>query len=234
MPLRFIAPLLNPDIEPEVAANGDLELAEANHRIANSLALVSGLLRSQASAAVRERRSFSSAEVSGLLLEAAVRIETVGRLHGRLARADAGLGLSELVREVAESIVDSLAGPTLARLTLQLDPCCVAPPRSGLPIALAVGELVTNSLKYAHPTGVPVEIGVVCGADAAGALLIEVSDDGVGLPEGFDPMTSDGFGLRLLRTLAEQMGATLTFEAPGIGLIVRLQFPPAKPRPVDA
>jgi two-component sensor histidine kinase len=58
-------------------------------------------------------------------------------------------------------------------------------------------------------------------------LAIEIADDGVGLPEGFDPTVSSGKGLRLMRALAEQLGGRLDFEQGPIGLSVRLEVPPS-------
>jgi len=86
-------------------------------------------------------------------------------------------------------------------------------------VGLIVGELVTNALKYAHPAGVFGEIIVGC-TDAGDRLVIEVADDGVGLPEGFDAAKNAGLGLRLVHSLAEQLRATLMFNDSGTGLSV--------------
>jgi two-component sensor histidine kinase len=52
-----------------------------------------------------------------------------------------------------------------------------------------------------------------------------VSDDGVGLPDGFDPANSKQLGFRLVRSLVEQIGATVEFESDELGLRVALQIP---------
>jgi two-component sensor histidine kinase len=57
--------------------------------------------------------------------------------------------------------------------------------------------------------------------------VIEIADDGVGLPEGFDPAMGSRTGLRLMRALAEQLGGCLDFEQGLIGLSVLLEVPPA-------
>jgi PAS domain S-box-containing protein len=93
-------------------------------------------------------------------------------------------------------------------------------------LALIVSESVNNAIKHAHPSGVPGEIGVDCRRDAANALLVEVTDDGVGLPEGFDPTSDGGFGFRVMRAQSEQLGATLTFESNSLGLRIQLRVPP--------
>jgi two-component sensor histidine kinase len=94
-------------------------------------------------------------------------------------------------------------------------------PDQATPVALIVSELVTNALKYAHPAGVAGRILVSCRLTGAG-LVVEVTDDGVGLSEDFDPHSDGGLGFRVVRGLARQLGADLVYESSDIGLIVRL------------
>lgn len=43
-----------------------------------------------------------------------------------------------------------------------------------------------------------------------------MKDDGVGLPQSFDPASSRSFGWRLIRTLTDQLGGALALH-PGEG-----------------
>jgi PAS domain S-box-containing protein len=92
-------------------------------------------------------------------------------------------------------------------------------------IGLIVDEAVTNAIKYAHPTGVPGKIAVACQEDHNGRITIEVTDDGVGLPENFDPKSDGGVGFRMMRALSERLEAALTFESSSLGLAVSLRLP---------
>jgi two-component sensor histidine kinase len=74
---------------------------------------------------------------------------------------------------------------------------------------------------------VPGKIEVTSQLNKLRGLVIEVADDGVGLPEDFDPNTSESTGMVLMRNLAEQLSARLEFEQPPIGLCVRLELPPS-------
>lgn len=99
-----------------------------------------------------------------------------------------------------------------------------------VPVGLIVGELVSNAIAYAHPAGVRGRIDVTSHAGmATGSLVIEVQDDGVGLPERFDPRIDGGTGLTGVRALADQLGAKLYFSDTGIGLSVRLDVPAPAP-----
>jgi two-component sensor histidine kinase len=50
-------------------------------------------------------------------------------------------------------------------------------------LALAFCEIITNALKHAHPTGLPVEFTIASARRLDGSLVLEIADDGMGLPE---------------------------------------------------
>jgi two-component sensor histidine kinase len=55
--------------------------------------------------------------------------------------------------------------------------------------------------------------------------VIEIADDGVGLPEGFDPKSGESNGFRLMRAATDQLRGRLAFEQTPLGLRVRLEVP---------
>lgn len=202
--------------------------AEANHRVANNLMTIAGLIRLQASAISREGAALSADEARTLLEEVCGRIETVGRLHRLLAqtRGDEPIDLSDYLAQVAQAAVASMAQDERISLAMRSTARCEIAPSLALPIALMVGEMVTNAVKYAHPTGIGGCIHIGCHHAPGGGQVIRVTDDGVGLPEGFDPAIDGGLGMRVMRNLAKQMRGSLTFDESGIGLTVSLVLPP--------
>ena len=70
-----------------------------------------------------------------------------------------------------------------------------------------VTELVINAVKYAHPAGAPGRIDVRRRAAGRDAIVLSVTDDGVGLPEGFDPEIDGGLGFRSVHSMARRLGA---------------------------
>jgi len=91
-------------------------------------------------------------------------------------------------------------------------------------ISLIVVEILMNAIKYAHPTGVPIEMRVACTPTNDG-IMLEFDDDGVGLPEGFNVHLDGGVGFKTIRTLARELGATLQIESDYLGLSFRLSLP---------
>lgn len=200
---------------------------EANHRIANNLSMIAGLVRMQGSSIGESPRPMPVGEVRFMLEELGGRLETVARLHRLLAseQHEAPIDLAGYLRDIAEAVVSSLAFTGAARLRFLCDTGCLVRPERALPLGLIVGEVVTNSVKYAHPTGIAGEIKVACRSSHGGDIVIEISDDGVGLPEDFDPLNAGGLGLRLIRLLAKQLRATFAFKNEDIGLRFVLQMP---------
>jgi two-component sensor histidine kinase len=220
--------LVTDDAPPSPEVNGGTLALEANHRIANHLAAVVGLIRLHAASVARGRPTMTTEEVRLLLMEIAGRIDTVGQLHKLLAQSNgrATIDLGEFLRQVCAIAVSSLSLSAKSALYYDCSPGCAVRSEHVVPMALVINEAVTNAVKYAHPSGVAGKIVVRCQRQPDGRdLLVEVVDDGVGLPEGFDPAVDGGLGFRLVRSLSDQLGATLAFENAPLGLHVRLLIP---------
>lgn len=213
---------------PQVSSSSAFDAAaEANHRIANNLAMIASLLRMRGSRVRKETRGMSGDEVRRILEEFGGRLDTVARLHRLLASGpqDAPIDIAVYLREVAEAVVSSLAPAGVMELGSMADPGCFVTSETALSLGLIVGELVTNAVKYAHPTGVAGQVRLACRRRSDGNIAIEVSDDGVGLPEGVDPMKGGHLGFRLVRSLADQLGAAIAFHSDALGLNFALQVP---------
>ena len=199
--------------------------SEADHRIANNLSILSSFIKLQASEVARSRRPFGPAEVSAMLEELAVRVDTTAKLHIALLRT----------ANVNQVSIDDFLGEICAllgvlyrgdRVSILVDCICGAKidAAKALPIGLAAIEMITNAVKYAHPTGLLAIVNVTS-RKTHNSIRIEVSDDGIGLPEGFDPSKDGGVGFRLMRSLAEQIQAELRFTNDALGTSCTLIVP---------
>ncbi len=66
------------------------------------------------------------------------------------------------------------------------------------------------------------KVGIRCETKDDGSFVVEVTDDGVGFPERFDPATDGGLGFQLMRALANGLDAELRFEHDSLGVRARL------------
>jgi two-component sensor histidine kinase len=90
-------------------------------------------------------------------------------------------------------------------------------------LALVLTELVHNSLEHAFGPNDRGTVSVDLTRDTEGLLVI-VRDDGRGLPADFDPATTKGLGLSIVRTLVEEdLGGTLSLTGgEGAGIAIRV------------
>jgi two-component sensor histidine kinase len=207
-------------IESAVSVEDRLSVyqTEAEHRIANSLQMLSSLVRQKA-------RADHLVNAPKFLLEIAAQIETVGRLHRLLAASTTGtVQLAEFLHEVGQHLTDGLASGAMA-LSIECPNDRSMPARSALPLALVTIELVSNSLKYAHPAGLPVKINLSCTPEAEGGLTIVYEDDGVGFPEGFNANEARHMGMRLISMLCKGLGASPEWESDALGIRFAVRLP---------
>lgn len=209
----------------EATSPPQLMLREAHHRIANDLTVLSSMLRLQAQSVRDARGPLSPAEAREMLRAAASRVEAIGRLHRTLWASVNGETATVFIEGVCADAA-SFAGRTDDVKCVVNLPSVVEPARLRA-LGLLVHELLLNALKYAHPSGVRGRIDVSCREEEGGALSVDVIDDGVGFPEGFDPQRDGGFGLGMIRELAAQLDAVVAFESSSLGVICRVRSRPA-------
>ena len=199
-------------------------LREANHRIKNSLQLVSSLLGMQ-------RNTLRDDEARLALQEARRRIQAIARVHegfyrtGEFDRVEFGDSLRALCDSFLYGIQDQ------PKISLEVSRPCVIPAKQATPLALIANELITNALKHAFAPGQPRSITIHCTIQPDGALVLTVADDGRGLPSGFDVGTHGGFGLRLVQTLTRQVGGQFCIQQRDAGTTAEIR---TAPRPAAA
>lgn len=170
---------------------------EISHRVKNSLAIVAGLLRMQA-------RASSSTEVQLALADAQARVTTMANVHDRLWRTNEvhTTNLAEFMNELCVQFRGSAGlGQVLAA---DFAPVTVASDQA-VPLGLLTNELVTNAFKYAYPGGEG-EVRLSIQPTEPGILRLTVSDDGVGVPAAFNGKSSKSLGMKLIASLARQLG----------------------------
>jgi PAS domain S-box-containing protein len=197
-------------------------LREIHHRVKNNMQVVSALL-------VLQSKKTKDRKILEMFRDSEHRIKTMALIHEKLyqSRSFGNIDLAEyltrLVQYLFRSYEERSAGVTLRMdvkdISLDID--------TALPCSLIINELVSNSLKYAFPDGKGGKICIRVKKDEAG-FLMEIGDDGVGLPPGLDLEKTETLGLRLVHGLAvNQLGGSLeTGKGKGTSFIIR--FPEMK------
>jgi PAS domain S-box-containing protein len=197
----------------------DVLLKEVNHRVKNSLQMISSLLSLQAN-------GLKDPATRAVFAEARARVTTVARVHQRLYQTDdvAHVELSDYLRDLAANLAESIR-PGDVRVEVVAPRVEVATDRA-IPLALIVNELVTNAAKYAYPEGTSGTVRVEVTPQAEDGLVVIVADAGVGLPEDFDPARSNGLGMRLVRALVDKIDGRLEMAGGHPGAVFTIHVPP--------
>lgn len=192
-----------------------LLLRELNHRVKNSLSIVSSILSLQARANAHDEN------LQRHLQEASSRVSTIARAHERLYKTNAvehidiGAYIKDVCADLPTDVETSIVVEASVDVKLSTD--------RAISLALVVVELVTNATKYARG-GAKSTVWVTLSSQVD-ELLASVRDDGVGLPADFAPEKSKGLGMRIITALAHSLDAQLTFQRLNKGTLFELRIP---------
>jgi len=195
----------------------EILLEEVNHRVANSLSLVAGLVRMQA-------KSNNDLAVKSALEEVQARISAIAGVHRRLYTSDdirhveisgylASL-LDDLEATMKASSHSSTVHLIADRINMQTD--------KAVSIGVMITELVTNAFKYAYPNETVGEIRVQFQKLSASRVKLSVEDDGIGW-SGEGTPKGTGLGSRIVLATAKSLGSSLEYLGQK-GCCVSLEF----------
>jgi GAF domain-containing protein len=191
-------------------------LHEVNHRVKNNLAAIVGLLYiEQQHTGMIEQPTYQS-----ILTDLITRIEGLATVHQMLSASHwAPLRLSELARQIIQSVVQALAAdrPILTGVTDSV-PVYVSPKQANS-LAMVINEMATNTIKYAitarqvisillnirvveedHPTANHKDIP----EDHASIIILEYRDNGPGFPEEVLRGGRQNVGIYLIRNIVRR------------------------------
>ncbi len=192
-------------------------LREVNHRVGNSLQLVSSFMSLQL-------RHLADEGARAALKESQARIEAVAHVHRRLytsgdmSSVDMDEYLKGLIDELAKSVGPGAGSPDI---TLEVEPMRVSTDQA-VSLGVVVTELVTNAVKYAYAPGQGGEIRVILRTGADGRALLTVEDDGPGMGEGKPKGT--GLGGKIISAMASGLRSAVEFDPAHKGVRARLAF----------
>ncbi|WP_299814582.1 sensor histidine kinase [uncultured Jannaschia sp.] len=193
----------------------EVQRAESNHRLANSLQLAAAMLRAES------RRIDDVASARAALTAASLRLMAMGRLHGALSR----LAPDEDVDAATylEGIRSDIEATTGARIRINAAQA-MAPAATAVQIGIIVTELAINSVKHGDDGDGPVEVTVDMVRDGSTILRLRVRDDGPGLPEGFALDGHPGLGMSIVTSTVERLDGTIRVR-PGAGATFEIDLP---------
>lgn len=175
-----------------------LLLKELSHRVKNHLGMIVSLLRLKQS----RQKDPSAAEDFARAIE---RVKTIAYLHDQLYRSSdvECVEVKEYLDDICDNLAASLLVDTRIRIVREIEPFEFHVDKA-VPLGLIVNEAITNAVKYAFAPEEEGQIIVRLRVRGERATLT-IADNG----RGFPPDRTLGVGTRLVRALAEQIGARL-------------------------
>jgi two-component system, cell cycle response regulator len=186
-------------------AEKEILLSEVHHRVKNNLAAFISLLSLEGSSEDTPAGRMLRQDLQNRARSMALIHETLYRTH-QYSEVVMDVYLNTLVGQV----VNSYTFPQSIRIIVEAQGISLDLARA-TPVGLIVNELVTNSLKHAFPKEAigcraeqkdPCTIGIRL-TKANGSYLLNVYDNGVGMRNGIDPLSSKSLGLKLVTFLAK-------------------------------
>ena len=184
----------------------EILLQEVHHRVKNNLQVISSMLNLQ-------RRFIDDPKMLDILEESQNRISTMSFIHESLYQNSdfSSIGFAEYLKRLTQNLIHSYS-----RVSANVELTCVLDDvqinlKQAIPCGLIVNELVSNALKYAFPEkrGGTIELRV---EEKGQDIEIEVSDNGVGLPDDFDFETNESLGVYLVQALTDQLDGSLLVD----------------------
>jgi len=191
-------------------------LKEVHHRVKNNLHTVICLLESQA--AYLENDALKAIENSQH------RIYAMSLIHQKLYQSDnvKAIDMAVYIPELIQYLEDSFGTSDQIHFYLDIEQINLNITHA-IPLGLIINEAVTNSIKYAFPTGWEGEIVISLKGDG-NLIKLELADNGIGIPEmEQEENEPESLGIELMKGLSSDIDATISFKINN-GTVIVIEF----------
>ncbi len=187
---------------------------EIHHRIKNNLQVISSLLDLQAEK-FKDRKDIMDSEVLDAFREIQHRVISMALIHEELHEGNGGdtVGFSSYLGKLVENIfLTYRLGNTDISLNMDLEENFFFDMDTAVPLGMIINELFSNSLKHAFSGRAKGEIQIKLRREGnkkdrckSTSFTLDVSDNGVGIPENFEIESLNSLGFQLVASLVDQL-----------------------------
>jgi PAS domain S-box-containing protein len=180
-------------------------LAEIHHRVKNNLAVISGMMQLQAFES-------DNIDLQDKLFDSVSRIKTMATVHELLYQTNSfsNIDFSETLEYLIRSVSETLQGSEDIKVKIESESLQLNI-NQAIPVSLIVNEVLTNAYKHGFKNREEGKINIDFWEEE-GQILLEIEDDGAGLPVDFDKNDLSSMGLKLIHVLSDQINAAYDFE----------------------
>ncbi len=202
----------------------EILLKEIHHRVKNNMQVIISLLSLQS-------RNIQNEQFKRVFNDSVTRIHSMALVHEKLYRSGNFARIN--FKEYLDGLIDIVSRSyslDRGRVTLS----SLVPPvewgvDTAIPCGLIVSEAITNAVKHAFPGEMDGEIRVSLAeergdGDGAAYFVLDISDNGIGIPENARFDSAESLGMLLIHQLVQQLNGTVEILRDA-GSTVRVRFP---------
>jgi two-component system, sensor histidine kinase PdtaS len=190
-----------------LAENREMLFRELQHRVSNNIQVVAALISLQS-------RNVSDGAARKALDEAYSRLNLIGKISRALYDPTGQrLDVRSFMESLTEDILEANGRRDLT-FSLNIDENITFDPDMAVPLSLIVAEAISNAIEHGFPENGKGTIVLALSKSDDGKLVLEVADNGKGLPVDFQPERGGNLGLRIATALVHQLGGVFSL-APG-------------------
>ena len=194
-------------------------LQESNHRIKNNLQMIVNIISMQ-QIYIRKNKDCDVNAILGSVLH---RISNIASLHEFLTRNLRGDGSIDL-KDIIIVVLNSFSFQNV-KINIEADNIFV-PYSKATSLSMVINEIITNIYKYAFEGREDNVISIKC-SFKQNMNTIRISDNGVGLPEGFDINNSYGIGYSIIKSIVQiDLKGRLEINSDKEGTVITMYLPP--------
>ncbi|SDF77251.1 Two-component sensor histidine kinase, contains HisKA and HATPase domains [Chitinophaga filiformis] len=193
-------------------------IKEIHHRVKNNLQMVTSLLNSQA--------AYLDNDAAVLAIKDSLRrMQAMSLIHQKLYLSGniSTISMPEYIRDLLSYLYESF--DTGNRIVFQqtIEPIDLDVSQA-IPLGLIINECIVNAIKYAFPGDRSGSVSINLKSVNEDHVILNISDNGIGLPMGFDVMEHNSLGFGLVRGLAKQLhGSVSIVSDKGLSVIIRFE-----------
>jgi PAS domain S-box-containing protein len=183
-------------------------LKEIYHRVKNNLQVISSLLSLQ-SAYIKDEHDLI------IFKQSQQRIASMALVHEKLYQSQdlAKINFGEYIRDLVTDLFTAYeVNEDAIALNININDRVFLGLDTAIPCSLIIHELVSNSLKYAFPSGTNGTIYIEIHQNKDRNVTLIVRDDGIGLPPNFSFKNIASLGWQLVDALINQLSGNINIQ----------------------
>lgn len=184
----------------------ELLIKEIHHRVKNNLQIITSLFDLQ-------MNTTNNQETKSALIDGLNRVKSVGLIHQLLHQSNDLVKID--FKDFTNKLIDHITGFATEKpinKTIIIPEGIMFNIETSINLGLIINELLTNTFKYAFCDNDGCSVSICLNRINEEKYNLIISDNGIGLPDGYRPEESTSLGFKLVYTFAEQLSGNISYE----------------------